>query len=180
MIKLILVRHGQTTTTNKDTVLTIKGQEEAKLVANKLIDFSVNKIYVSNLTRAKETMTFYLDKLTNVKTDDPKIIISPKLAEIYRVIIGGPLKEGTSKNRFDNDKKRADEIFKELIKEKEDVIVFAHGNLIKYFLSKVMNLNPRTFWENTTINNCSITIIESNKDKNKFHVNIINDTAHLK
>ena len=81
-----------------------------------------------------------------------------------------------SKNREGNDKKQADQIFKELLKEKENVLVFCHGNIIKYFLNKVMK-SEENIWGTVTINNGSISILEF--EKKQLSIKAMNLIGHL-
>jgi len=165
-MKIILVRHGEADSNIEGAPLTEKGILEANSVANELKKYSFEKVYSSDLLRAKQTCEAFTE---NYLEDE-------RLREIYRVLIGGPIKEGTSKDREINDRKRADEIFEELLENDEDAILFCHGNIIRYYLNKVLK-SKENLWENMTINNCSISILESNGDT--FKIKEINLTNHL-
>ncbi len=163
-MKIILVRHGEADSSIEEVPLTEKGILEANSVANELKKYSFEKVYSSDLLRAKQTCEAFTE---NYLEDE-------RLREIYRVLIGGPIKEGTSKDREINDRKRADGIFEELLKKGEDVILFCHGNLTRYYLNKVLK-SKENLWENMTINNCSISILEFNKNNLEIkEVNLIN------
>ena len=165
-MKIILIRHGEADPKIENTPLTNKGFLEAKSVAKELKKHSFKKIYSSNLLRAKQTC----EEFTKDYIEDGR------LREIYRVLIGGPIKEGTSKDREINDRKRVDELFEELLKTEEDVILFCHGNIIRYYLNKVLN-SKENLWETMTINNCSISILEFNNDL--LEIKEINLISHL-
>lgn len=163
-MKIILVRHGEADSSIEEVPLTEKGILEANSVANELKKYSFEKVYSSDLLRAKQTC----EAFTKDYLEDER------LREIYRVLIGGPIKEGTSKDREIKDRERADEIFEELLKKEEDVILFCHGNIIRYYLNKVLK-SKENLWENMTINNCSISILESKKDVLEIKkINLIN------
>jgi len=165
-MKIILVRHGEADSNIKEIPLTDKGLVEAKVVAKELKKYSFGKVYSSNLLRVKQTC----EEFTKNYIEDKR------LKEIYRVLIGGPIKEGTSKDREINDRKRADEIFEEILKNEKDVLVFCHGNIIRYYLNKVLK-SKENLWENMTINNCSISILKFNEDF--LEIKEVNLTSHL-
>ena len=97
-----------------------------------------------------------------------------KLKEIYRVLIGGPEKEGTSKERAEENKKRADEIWGFFLKEKNNILVFSHGNIIRYFLNKVLK-KDEDLWKNLQIDSGSISILEITGKNVKINkINLIN------
>jgi broad specificity phosphatase PhoE len=170
-MKIFLVRHGEADPILEGNPLTKKGLVEAEAVAKELLKHKFNKAYSSNLTRAKETAKVYL-RLN--KTSE--IIEDSRLREIYRVLIGGPKKEGTSKDRDINDKKRADEIFNELLKNDKDIVVFCHGNIIRYFLNKVLG-SKNNLWDSLTINNGSISTLEFKE--NLLKIREINNICHF-
>ena len=152
-MKIYLIRHGEADSNVENIPLTKKGLDEAREVANKLLNYKFEKIYSSDLLRAKQTAEIYLELNPKIK-----IIVDKRLREVYRVLIGGSKKIGTSENREINDKERADEIFEEILKKREDVAIFCHGNIIRYYLNKILK-SKENIWESLTINNCSISII---------------------
>jgi len=165
-MKIILVRHGEADSNIEGVPLTKKGLAEAKSVAKELSKYSFEKIYSSNLIRAKQTC----EEFTKEYIEDERI------REIYRVLIGGAVKEGTSKDREILDKKRADESFNELLKEDENALIFCHGNLIRYYINKVLK-SKENLWKVMTINNCSISILEFKE--NILEIRNINLINHL-
>jgi broad specificity phosphatase PhoE len=166
-MKIILVRHGDRENLEGDISLNHIGKIQAQLVAKELMKYPISKIYSSDYLRAKETAEIYAS-LTN-----KKVILTDKLREIYRVIIGGPEREGTSDDRIEKDIQRADEIFGEFLKSKENIVVFCHENIIIHFLNKVMK-SKENLWSGMTINNTGISIIESSEEELKIlAVNLI-------
>lgn len=167
-MKVFLIRHGEANASIENIPLTEKGFSQAKLVSRELQNYNFDKIYSSNLLRAKQTCMEFTKEYVEDK----------RLKEVYRVLIGGPIKEGTRLNREEDDRKNADEIFDELINsEGENVLVFAHGNIIRYFIKKVQGLADENLWTNMKIDNCSITIIENNEGE--LRVNEINRNNYL-
>ena len=171
-MKLFLLRHGYYVEKENDIILSDKGHSEAKALANKLQEIHIDKIYVSDYTRALETLEPFKQKNPNIP-----IVKTSDLREIYRVLVGGPIRKGTPKEREINDSERAERMWKTLKQEKGNIAVFVHGNLIKYFLMKALNIQQENLWSKMLIRTCSISIIEI-KDK-LIRVNAINSTDHL-
>lgn len=172
-MNLIFIRHGEAKQ-EEPFGLTKKGFAQAKAVAKRLESVNVTKTYTSDLRRAVETQREYF-KIKNIPNNKTE-----KLREIYRNIIGGPVREGTPIDRAEKDKKRAEEIFEEIVKngeDKDNIVVFCHGNIIRFFLAKALNLKPANLWENIVINNASISVLEvSNKG---YRIKVLNNIEHL-
>jgi serine/threonine-protein phosphatase PGAM5 len=171
-MKIYLIRHGEADSKIEGIPLTKKGLYESKIVANELLNYKFKKIYFSDLLRAKQTAEIYLKLNPDIET-----VSDERLREIYRVLIGGSEKIGTSENREINDKKRADEFFEEILKKGDDVAIFCHGNIIRYYLNKVLK-SKENLWESLVINNCSISIITLEENNLKIEgINLNKDLA---
>ena len=151
-MRLFLIRHGHTKIVNGEAILSKEGISQSKELAKKLRKIDFDKVYTSDLERSKNTAREYSDTF----------IEDNRLREVYRVLVGGPEKEGTSSNREFEDKKRADEFFQEILKENGNILVFCHGNIIRYFLNKILK-SKENLWENLISDNCSVSIIEKNE-----------------
>ena len=152
-MKLFLIRHEHTEVINGEAKLSEKGILQSKKLTKKLRDLKIDKIYSSDLERAKETAKEYSENFVEDK----------RLREVYRVLVGGPKKEGTSPNRESEDKKRADDFFNEIIENEGNFAIFCHGNIIRYFLNKIIK-SKENLWKNLVLDNCSISIIEKNEN----------------
>jgi broad specificity phosphatase PhoE len=170
-MKIFLIRHCESVKTFDDIVLSDFGHQEAEALAFKLSEIPIDKIFVSEHTRALETLEPFKKKNTGVP-----VIKTADLREIYRVIVGGPIREGTSKDRETNDSERAMRIWEVLKKEKGNVAVFCHGNIIRFFLMMSLNIKPNNFWDKLLITTGSISVIEISDDLIK--VNAINLIDH--
>lgn len=156
--KIILIRHGETEKRNEDNVLTSKGIKQAQKVAKDLSNIKTEKVFVSGLMRAKQTCQEYSKINSNIKVVDDS-----RLNEIYRVIVGGSAREGTAKDREEKDKERIESFIKELDKvEGEIIVIFTHGNVIRYFLSRFLNKDPKNMW-GENIDFGSIWVLEKDK-----------------
>ncbi len=170
---LILVRHGKAEGEG-DAPLSSLGIEQAKATATKLSTIPITKVYSSNYARALGTYEEYKKYHPGVS-----LTINQDLKEIYRFIVGGPAKEGTRPNRVEEDTARAEKAFDEILKNNIDdvIVVFSHGNIMRYFLAKALNVNPKCMWDGVTLNCGSISVIQI-KD-NKINVKLINSIDHL-
>ena len=151
-MNLFLIRHGHVEIMDGETKLSEKGILQSKELSKKLKNLKIDKVYSSDLERAKETAKEYSENFIEDK----------RLREVYRVLVGGPEKEGTSPNREIEDKTRADDFFKEIIENEGNFALFCHGNIIRYFLNKIIK-SRENLWENLVLGNCSVSIIEKNK-----------------
>lgn len=170
-MKIYLVRHGECEKSDSEPVLTQDGIKQAKNVAKKLLSLKIDKVYSSDLTRCKQTC----EELLKIGSFDKEF--SERFREIYRLIIGGPEKPGTSEDREENDRKRAEEVYSEIKKSSENLVIFTHGNMIRFLLGKVLG-NEKNMW-NCVILPGSISILESDEEGNIF-VKAINLYDHQK
>ncbi|MFH1376996.1 MAG: phosphoglycerate mutase family protein [Candidatus Woesearchaeota archaeon] len=152
-MRLFLIRHGHTEIQEGEAKLSEKGVLQSKELAKKLKKLKIDKVYTSDLERAKETAKEYSENFVEDK----------RLREVYRVLVGGPKKEGASPNRELEDKKRADDFLDEIIENEGNFAIFCHGNFIRYFLNKIIK-SKKNLWKNLVLDNCSVSIIEKNKD----------------
>lgn len=172
-MKLFLIRHGDAIK-KEDTILTKKGITQAKKIAQVLSSFPITKVYVSTATRTQQTFEEY-HKLK------PKVpfVNTPNIKEIYRTIVGGPPKSGTNPLREKEDRERIDLFIKELLMlpDSENIVLFTHGNVIRYCFAKVLQFDPKHLWEKLIINLGSISLIE--RHKGISYVKMINSIDHL-
>jgi len=148
---------------------------QAENVAKFLKNINLDSTFCSQLTRAKQTLEEY--KKLNPQT---KSEFTDEINEIYRVIVGGSPKEGTPIDREEKDKKRADRFFNRMLEmDLRNIAVFTHGNLIKYYISKTLNINPKGLWQKMLVAPGSISIIEINKTKD-LQLKAVNIYGHQK
>jgi broad specificity phosphatase PhoE len=174
-MRIFLARHGTAIKKGDDSVLTKEGIKQAKNLAKQLSKIKFDFVFSSDLTRAKQTADEFIKLEPKNKTE-----YSPDIREIYRVIVGGPEKEGTPKDRAEKDKSRADNFLNKISNLKgKNVLVFCHGNIIRYFLSKGLGISPEGLWEKMVISHGSISIIEIANNK-EMQVKAINLYQHQK
>lgn len=173
-MNLILIRHGDSFQESGDPSLTGVGIAKSKLLANRLSKLPVSKVYVSSLNRAFQTFEEYHKLMSNIpfeKTED--------LKEIYRVLVGGAKKEGTSSTREPEDKKRIDSFIKKIssMNNEETIAIISHGNALRYILAKFLDSEPRKIGTHIDLAPASISLISIEKDE--VIVKFINNIEHL-
>ena len=175
MVKIFLVRHGESIEAKPEPVLSKKGKQQAKDVAKRLAQLSITKVYVSSAQRALETYEAY----KKLKPGIPAVV-SDKLKEVYRTLVGGPEREGTPPDREKKDMQRADAILKEILNDAQEddaILLFIHGNLIRCILAHFLQISKVNLWEQLEIHEASISLVEITT--NKPQVRLINSIEHL-
>lgn len=201
VMKIYLLRHGQTNLNrdgkyqgSSDKELNEFGKKQAELLGRRIQKYNIGIIYTSDLGRVIET-----SKIINnyVNTE---IIIREELREINL----GTWDTLTVEERYQGNAEYAMEWYKHLsdlpypdgecgadvckrvqkviqdIKKAhyENAAIVTSGGTIAILLSEVLGLEQYNRF-NMVIDNCSISIIDYDKEKNKLSVKCINDTAHL-
>ncbi|MFW6008198.1 MAG: phosphoglycerate mutase family protein [archaeon] len=173
-MNILLIRHGVSEYVEGDYHLSELGNSQSKRLAKKLKSINITKTYSSDSIRVFQTYNYYKKEIKHIPHKTTK-----KLREISNVV-DRHNKRSLVEFYLSKDRLRADEMFDELLSNKDDAVlaVFCHGNIIKYFLSKVMNTKKNfNIWETIIINNVSISIIEVNKQR--FRIKSINNINHL-
>ncbi len=171
---IFLIRHGEAIKTASDSVLTPKGVQQAKNIALFFDKISCDMVFTSALTRSKQTAHELL-----VRKKELSAVEMSDLNEIYRVLVGGPVKLGTSPDREIKDKSRADALFETLLTiKKKNLLLFTHGNLIRYLIAKTLSISALSLWEQMVISSGSISILDI--DKGKVQLKAVNWYGHQK
>lgn len=197
-MKLYLVRHGESTA-NKDkivqgqldTELTKFGQKQAKKTAERLKLFKIDKIYSSDLKRAKktaETINLHHDleiiedkRLREINRGDWQ---GKKKSEVDFSTLKGSLFEQKTPNGESviQQDKRVNEFLTEIInkhkKTQEKILIVAHGHTNKLLLKNLFNLNFKEFKTQPHPTNCSLYSIDLSKERPIYKIR--NCNKHLK
>ncbi len=198
---LILIRHGETPYNrdrryqgHRDTPLTKKGKRQAKEIAIRLRNESLDAIYSSDLKRTRYTAEVMNDYYSL------KINILPQLREIdfgdwegkthdeiqreWRRLLDEWEREPSKIKipRGESIKDLAERIrstIKKIVSNHPDqrVAIITHGGPIRIILMDALGLGADNWWETITSNG-GISIIEYQSKKAK--VLLQNDTSHLK
>jgi len=183
LTKLYLLRHGETDWNQKsifqgqtDIDLNQSGQNDARKAVEIFKDLKLNQIYSSDLKRAQNTaimisedknMEIKVDKqlreisfgdweglkFKEIKDQFPKMIVDWQKDPLHYSPPAG-------ENLIDF-KKRIVNFFKKMIqKNKGDkILVVTHGGVIKVYLTAILSIDPKNFWQ-FQIDNGSLTEIK--------------------
>ncbi len=173
-MRLFLIRHGNCLGGNSDPALSKAGIQQAKLLAKRLHGLPITRAYVSDLARTCQTFEEYHRLAPGVKFEKTK-----DLREIYRVLVGGSPKEGTSRTRESDGKKRIESFIKQInsMNANECVALFTHGNVIRYILAKFLESDPKKMGPHLCISSSSISLIDI--DNERANVRFVNNSGHL-
>ncbi|VWU50651.1 phosphoglucomutase-2 [Hepatocystis sp. ex Piliocolobus tephrosceles] len=162
---IILVRHGQYEKKNRNDEnskkLTKEGCKQAEITGKKLKDILHNKkvsvIYHSDLIRAKETA-----QIVSNYFPDATLINDPNLNEGVP-FLPDPLYSNSKfdSNKIKRDNKRINKAYETYFyqpsgDEDEYQLIICHGNVIRYFLCRALQL-PLFAWLRFSSYNCGIT-----------------------
>ena len=202
MIKLYFIRHGRQNSglCNVDVPLDEAGIRQAELVAKRLSLYNIEKLYCSNLIRAKETAKIVGDELglePVVETDFREISFGDMegldgvqlkerfgefLAERSKAKEDLPNPGGESGEDVFN---RAMPIVKRIIEEsmideKKNIAIVSHGGLIRSVVAGVLEAPfAKKLCIGKDLENCSITEIDYDEATGNFIVERVNDYAHI-
>lgn len=145
---IYFIRHGETNYNTEhriqgqlDIPLNSKGISQAEIMAEKLKDIAIDRIYSSPLRRTKQTATI-INKYHNIE-----IVYDDRLKEFY----GGHIQGRTYNDMTDEEKKRAlddpeywhgesnesmkgrtIEFYKEIMDSSENILVVSHGGVWRH------------------------------------------------
>ena len=178
---IYLVRHGYydlQSTHRLEGSLTPIGVEQAQLTARRLSSLPINTIHCSTLRRAAETAEIIAQKFPGVPLHKSKGLkecvpcVPPNYAEYYA---GYPTQNlAWGKNQAE---KAFDKYFKRTRGQDKHEIIVAHGNLIRYFICRVLQVEPEA-WGNMDLCNCGLCTVLINPDGRMILVSH-NDVSHL-
>ena len=183
MKTIIMVRHGQSETNVRkvftgqlDTPLTAAGQEQARLMAEYLDKYRVDKIYVSPLQRAVDTAQTIADR-QNCPMEKCDAIMEinsgkwqgmtfteiaekyPQTSEVWRSDIGKATPEGgeTCRELYD----RVTEFFEKVLREPEGTVcLVCHATPIRMMESFILAGCADGAQEISWVPNASVTVYE--------------------
>jgi serine/threonine-protein phosphatase PGAM5 len=170
---LYLVRHGQYDELN-DGGLTDLGWKQAAHVGKALKGHNISRIYTSTLRRALETTEVVSRSFPNVPIRKTTLLCEAVPTKIPWLPKYAPL------SRIKADRARADAAFEKLFrpvrKTRSDLLI-AHGNIIRYFVSKALGV-PLITWLKLGSTHCSITEIVI-EQSGRMYLRGFNETHHL-
>lgn len=206
--KIILVRHARTTYNEQgryqgssdDSVLTVKGHQDALTTGLALKRYNFHAIYTSPLTRVQQTTEAIVATL-DANNNLPPVFIDSLLTEIcmsdWQGLFYQEVQENFTENYhcwqhtphlfsfknnfypvlelFDRAKKFWDRI---LTKHRgETILVVAHGGTNRALISTAVGLNPKSY-HTIQQSNCGVSYLEFSSGNNG-ELKYLNVTEHL-
>jgi len=179
---LYLIRHGlhESKHNHNDKLgpaLTPVGVEQAKLTAQRFRSLPISAIHCSTLRRAAETAEIIARELSDIPLHRSRGLwecvpcVPPRYAEYF---------EDYPAEDLARDKEQAEKAFDRYFKrargEDKHEIVVSHGNLIRYFVCRVLQA-PKA-WGRMDLCNCGISEVLIKSDGGMILVSH-NDVRHL-
>ncbi len=184
-MKIYLIRHGETDSNKNgiiqghlDTNLSELGVEQAKKLANRLKDYSFDKIFSSDLKRAADTAKA-IQKFHNTKIEfDSRLrersfgdFSGKKSTEINWDLLGDDIYNRSPKNgeSINEHIKRVQKFIDELKSNylNENILIVSHGGTINAILYILLKINLEDLYSKEKPKNTSVYIIEK-KDEGYF------------
>lgn len=181
---IYLIRHGyyDEADTRDEFVgkeLTPLGIAQARLVAARLkaIPIEFSSLTSSTMTRARQTAMIINESFPELTLNQ-----SPSIAECTPPTWSKNVMEKTDSIEMYECVDKLEKAFKEYFipspdeKDRNDIIV-CHGNVIRYFVTKVLKVDPLS-WLQMSITNCSLTIIRITPN-GKMKLDSFSDYGHI-
>jgi len=179
---LYLVRHGQYDPEDKSSPLggglTAVGLEQVCCTAELFAQVPVNAIFTSRLTRAVETARLIAARHAGLEIREIEHLkeISPPLPYLaLKWMKDQPVRKITRERK--NLEKVFNQLFKPAGSKDEYEVVICHGNVIRYFACRVLQVPPAV-WMSMEIYNASITSVEIDRYGNSILLSY-NESGHL-
>lgn len=171
--QIILIRHGEyvSADSDRDRVLTARGREQARLAGRRLQElvdagtvYPIRRVFYSTMTRATETHGLVQEELKGV----PAEAVEP-CSMIREGAVCRPNPPHStwkpSDEDFEKDGLRVQAAFAQHMgrasegeSDSYSTVLVCHGNVIRYFALKALQL-PVDAWLRTSVANCSITTL---------------------
>lgn len=198
-MNIYLIRHGRQNSKlcNVDVELSTEGRQQAELVGKRLRSYGIEAVYSSNLIRAVETAEiinkylevprFYDERFREAEFGDLAGLENTVLKEKYKDFLK-KRSEMTEDLPYpgggDNSAsvyKRAKEALDEITKlEYENVCIVTHGGVIRALLTGIVTAPPEKWLTfGRQLENCSITELLYDNNMNTYHIERLNDYAHI-
>jgi len=194
---VILIRHGQYVENyEKDGMkkLTELGRKQAHLTGIRLAEMMkgfnddesihVKALHVSNLTRAKETADIITEHISGIARTDPDPLLNEG-RPCHFLPSGGVNKSMIKK--IDEDNPRIEQAFQKYFyaapfdpnssTRHEYEIIVCHGNVIRYFFCRALQIPPEA-WLRLCTFNCSLTYFTI-RPSGSVSCRMVGDIGHL-
>jgi serine/threonine-protein phosphatase PGAM5 len=179
-----LIRHGQYEPQNdnlpdSENVLTPLGIAQARLVSERLKSMNINfrSLVSSTMTRAKQTAEVISQDFPELKLEQSDLIRECTPPSWRKDVMAGV--DTTEREECAENLEKA--FHKYFIPSPDDEdrndIIVCHGNVIRYFVTKVLKVDTEA-WLQMSISNCSLTIIRVLPNGN-MKLDTFSDYGHI-
>jgi len=181
---IYLVRHGEYNSEDErdpdvGKELVPLGIAQTRLLSSRLKSMGVefNSLTSSTMTRARQTATLINEDFPEIELKQSRLI-RECTPPTWREDIMAYESETDLNKCVENLEKAFEEYFipSQDEKDRHDIIV-CHGNVIRYFVTKVLNVDTMA-WLQMTIGNCSLTIVNIKPD-GLIKLVSFNDLGHI-
>jgi serine/threonine-protein phosphatase PGAM5 len=181
---IYLIRHGDYNSEDKrdpdvGKELIPLGIAQTRLLSTRLRSMGINfnSITSSTMTRARQTAMIINEEFPLLSLQQSRLI-RECTPPTWREDITADESETDLNECVENLEKAFNEYFipSQDEKDRHDIIV-CHGNVIRYFVTKVLNVNTMA-WLQMTIGNCSLTIVKIRPNGSMKLVSF-NDVGHI-
>jgi len=180
---IYLVRHGfydyeDERDADVGKALVPLGVAQARLVSDRLRSHPepFTAFYSSTMTRARETAY-----VINEDMPELKLIEMKRLRECTPPTWREDIMAESDASELEACQDQLEEAFAHFFVPAKDGderdLIVAHGNVIRYFVSRALGVDPLS-WLGMSVGNCSITVIRVNTD-NTFKILAVGDVGHL-
>ncbi|PKL84226.1 MAG: hypothetical protein CVV24_00680 [Ignavibacteriae bacterium HGW-Ignavibacteriae-3] len=181
---LFLIRHGDYSPQNDNIPdslnrLTPLGIAQARLVSQRLrsMNMGFNSLISSTMTRARQTAEVINGDFPGLKLEQSDVIRECTPPSWRKDVMAG-VDTAESENCVKNLEMAFEKHFipSSDDKDKNDIIV-CHGNVIRYFVTKVLKIDTMA-WLQMSITNCSLTVIRVLPD-GTMKLDAFSDYGHI-
>ena len=181
---IYLIRHGEYTPQDdnipdSENVLTPLGIAQARLVSARLKSMNVkfSSLTSSTMTRARQTAMVINEDFPDLNLEESDLIRECTPPTWRNDVMAG-VNTVHRMECVENLEKAFNKFFIPSTDENDrnDIIV-CHGNVIRYFVTKVLKVNTMS-WLQMTISNCSLTVVRIKPDGTMKLVSF-NDVGHI-
>ena len=179
---LYLIRHGQydpgVESEPFGSSLTLIGNEQAERTADLFSAVPLTSIFSSCMTRAIETAQIIASRHPGLEVIQYEMLkeITPPLPYLALKAMKNELLEEITLDRL-HIEETYQKFFRAAGEEDEYEAIVCHGNVIRYFACRVLQV-PVTVWMSMEINNASVTIVEIDRYGHTILLSY-NETGHL-
>lgn len=198
---IYLSRHGETIWNRSkriqgqtDIPLTDRGRRQAEALAERLASIPLQRIYTSDLSRARETTEIIASRqrqpvpvlpLPELRECDYGLwggLTYEEIRERFPVdwqawVRGGRIASPTGGEDFVALGRRAGSVFDRAVREGEDILISAHRGPIRAIICHALGLE-QTLRSRFFVTNCSLSALECYPEHRPRLV-LLNDTSHL-